>query len=242
SKKGSLLYLSGLPKKLNENDKKLVEIFARNVQIAFDNVLLTKELEDTQREIIERLGQAMEQQNEHGRHILRMVKISQLLAKELGLSQQEVDTLGLSVPLHDIGKIKIPDAVIFKKEQLSTDDIQLIRRHADFGYNLLKDSKRPLIKAAAIIARDHHEFWDGRGYPRGKSGESIHIYCRITALVDAYDVMRHKHSYKNAWTTEQSMEVVLQQKGKQFDPHLVDIFQENIRKIEEIITSYPDFE
>ncbi|WP_133470373.1 DUF3369 domain-containing protein [Paraglaciecola marina] len=241
SKRGSLLYLSGLPSKLSQNDKKLIELFSRNVQIAFDNILFNKELQETQQEVIERLGQALEQCSEHGRHILRIVKISQILAREIGLSKEESETLGLAVPLHDIGKIKIPENILAKSEKLTPEEIEVIRQHADFGYDLLKDSTRPLIKAAALIARDHHEYWDGNGYPRGKSGESIHIYCRITSLADAYDVMRHKNSYQDALSAEESLRLVIEQKGKQFDPTLVRILEENINKIEEVITLYPDF-
>ncbi|MFT2090644.1 DUF3369 domain-containing protein [Paraglaciecola sp. 2405UD69-4] len=240
SKRGSILYLSGLPSKLSANDKKLIELFSHNVQIAFDNILLNKELQDTQQEVIERLGQALESQSEQGRHILRIVKISQLLAREVGLSKEETETLGLAVPLHDIGKIKIPEHILLKDDKLTPDEIEVIREHVDFGYNLLKGSNRPLIKAAALIARDHHEFWDGNGYPRGKSGDSIHIFCRITSLADAYDVMRHKHSYKDAWSPEKSLSIILEQKGKQFDPVLVSLFEKNIDTIEDIITLYPD--
>lgn len=240
SRKGSLLYMSGLPRTLTHTDKRLVEIFSQNVQIAFDNVLLTKDIEDTQREIIERIGQAMEHHFGEGKHIKRMVKICDVLGREVGLSASELNTLCLAVPLHDIGKVKIPEGLLIKDKMLEENEIEVIRNHAEFGYNLLKDSDRPLIKTAALIARDHHEYWNGNGYPRGKAGEKIHIFCRITSLADAYDALRNKRNYKEAWPLDKVLELINEQKGKQFDPNLVDILVKNIDKIEKIISNYPD--
>ena len=240
SMRGSLLYMSGLPRKLTRVDRRLVEIFAQNVQIAFDNVLLNKDIEDTQREIVERLGQAMEYHFGEGKHIQRLVKICELLARKVGLNEDEVKMLGLAVPLHDIGKFKIPDVILDKKGKLNEQERKLVQNHAEIGYALLKNSKRPLIKTAALIARDHHEYWNGKGYPRGMSGEDIHIFCRITALADAFDALRHKRNYKEAWPLEKVMESIQQQRGQQFDPLLVDILQENIELVEKIVAENPD--
>ncbi|KXI30754.1 DUF3369 domain-containing protein [Paraglaciecola hydrolytica] len=240
SMRGSLLYMSGLPRKLTNVDKRLVEIFAQNVQIAFDNVLLNKDIEDTQREIIERIGQAMEDHFSEGKHILRLVKICELLARKIGLSEDDVKMLGLAVPMHDIGKFKIPEVILYKTDKLDASERKIIQNHAEFGYTLLKNSKRPLIKTAALIARDHHEYWNGQGYPRGKSGEDIHIFCRITALADTYDALRHKRNYKEAWSLEKVMETIHQQKGLQFDPTLVEVLQENIALVEKIVADNPD--
>jgi response regulator RpfG family c-di-GMP phosphodiesterase len=113
-----------------------------------------------------------------------------------------------------------------------------IRNHTEIGYNLFKDSNRPLIKTAARIARDHHEHWNGKGYPRGKSGESIHIFCRITSLADAFDAMRTERSYKKEWPLEKVMDVIMAEKGQQFDPHLVELFQQNIDEIENIMQCF----
>jgi response regulator RpfG family c-di-GMP phosphodiesterase len=240
SMRGSLLYMSGLPRKLTKIDKRLVEIFAQNVQIAFDNVLLNKDIEDTQREIIERIGQALEFHFGEGKHISRVVKMCELLARKIGLSEDEVKLLCLAVPLHDIGKFKIPELILHKADKLNDDERKLVQNHAEFGYSVLKNSKRPLIKTAALIARDHHEYWNGKGYPRGKSGEDIHIFCRITALVDAYDALRHRRNYKDAWSLDKVLKNISQQKGQQFDPMLVDVLVQNIEAIELIIADNPD--
>lgn len=240
SRTGSLLYLSGIPKKLTETDQHLLEIFAQNVQIAFDNVLLTKDIEDTQREIIVRLGQALESHFGEGNHIRRMSLISELLAREYGISRDEIDILMLAVPLHDIGKIKIADSIIAKPGKLEKDEIKIVCTHAELGYQLLKNSNRPIIKTAAIVARDHHEHWDGGGYPRGLKGNDIHIFCRITALAEVYDYLRCKNIYKEAWELDNVVEAIKEQKGKQFEPRLVEILLANLDKVEGILKAHPD--
>ena len=239
TKRGSLLYMSGLPRKLTETDRKLIEIFSKNVQIAFDNVLLNKDNEDTQREIIERLADALEANFGSENHTQRMIKICEVLGRAANLSKDDLKTLCLAVPLHDIGKIRISDNIMLKSGSLNKEEMLKVRNHAEIGYNLLKDSNRPLIKAAALIARDHHECWNGKGYPRGKSGEGIHLFCRITSLADAFDAMRTKRSYKEAWPLEKVMQVIVAEKGQQFDPKIVELLQENIDEIENIMQSLP---
>ena len=238
TKKGSLLYMSGLPRKLTATDKHLVEIFSKNVQIAFDNVLLNRDIEDTQREIIERFADALEANFGSENHTQRMIKICEVLGRAANLSKDELKTLCLAVPLHDIGKMRISDNIMLKPGRLDKDEMNKVRSHAEIGYNLLKESKRPLIKSAALIARDHHEYWNGKGYPRGKSGEGIHLFCRITSLADAFDAMRTKRSYKEAWPLEKVMDVIIAQRGQQFDPKLVDLLQENIDEIEIIMQKF----
>lgn len=240
SMRGSLFYMSGLPRKLTKTDKHLVELFAQNVQIAFDNVLLNKDIEDTQREIIERIGQALEFHFDEGKHIQRLVKMVELFGIKAGLSEDDIKLLCLAVPLHDIGKFKIPEVILHKPDKLNDSERKVVQNHADFGYAVLKNSKRPLIKTAALIARDHHEYWNGKGYPRGKSGQDIHIFCRITAIADAYDALRHRRNYKEAWPLEKVIENISQQKGQQFDPMLVDILLQNIDAFEQIISDNAD--
>lgn len=238
--RGSLLYLSGLPRRLTDTDKRLLEIFSQNVQIAFDNVLLTKDIEDTQREIVERLGQILEKEMGGGKHIQRMTLISEMLGREYGLCQDDLDVLKLAVPLHDVGKLKIPESILLKPGKLNEEEQEIVRTHAEFGYELLKDSRRPIIKAAALLARDHHEYWDGNGYPRGLKGEEIHIFCRITALADVFDALHAKRCYKDAWPLDKVLDLIQSQRGKQFDPCLVDIMLANREKLEAICFAYPD--
>lgn len=237
---GSLLYLSNLPRKLNSNDKHLVEIFAKNVQLAFENVLLTKDVEDTQKEILERVGQAMECQLAGGRHIARVTLLCECLAREAGLSDDEIDVIKLAVPLHDIGKLKVPVEILTKPDSLTSEEIEVVRQHAQEGYDLLKDSDRPIIQTAAMLAREHHEHWDGNGYPRGIKGEDISIFSRIAALADVYDALRGTRCYKEPWPVEKVHEKLEAEKGKQFDPQLVDVLLKNINKFEAIIFANPD--
>lgn len=237
---GSLLYLSGIPRKLTSNDKNLIEIFANHVQLAFENVLLTKDIEDTQKEILQRVGQAMECQLSGGRHIERMTVLCEMLAREYGLSDDEIDVLKLAVPLHDIGKLKVPVDVLTKPGPLCGEEIELVKEHANTGYELLKDSDKPIIQTAALLAREHHEHWDGTGYPRGLKGNEINLFSRIAAIADVYDALRGNRCYKDPWPLEKVIEKFEDEKGKHFDPELVDTLLGSINKFEAIIFAYPD--
>ncbi|GAC34713.1 response regulator [Paraglaciecola polaris] len=231
---GSLLYLSGLPKRLTDAQKKLVEIFSQNVQIAFDNIMLTKDIEDTQREIIERLGQAMEEGSAVGSHIQRTVKICQILGQALELDEEQLRLLTSAVPLHDVGNLYAPTHTLFKTDKLSTHDIDLIAKNTKLGYRLLKDSKRPLIQVAATIAKEHHEHWNGKGHPYGLHGENIHLFSRIASIAIAYNVMRSATQHQDAWPVPLVLARMQELSGSQFDPNLVAILSQNIDKIEDV--------
>lgn len=239
SHRGSLVYLSGLPRKLKEVDKNLLEIFTQNVQIAFDNVLLNKDIEDTQKEIVERLGQALEHHLNAGKHIQRMAIICEFLAREVGVSEADIEHLKLALPLHDLGKLAIPQSILKKPGALSDEETKVVHTHAEHGYKLLDGSERPVIQMAALLAKGHHEHWDGQGYPAGLKGEQIHLFCRIAAIADVYDALRSERCYKAAWTQEQVMELIVNQKGKHFDPQLVDIVLSNSQKLENALADYP---
>ncbi|MDN4501276.1 DUF3369 domain-containing protein [Alteromonadaceae bacterium BrNp21-10] len=241
SQRGALLYMSGLPRHLNDLDRNLIEIFAQNVQIAFDNVLMARDIEDTQKEIIERLGQAIDENAVlKSNHVKRVVLICELLGREYGLDEEQLDHLRVAVPLHDVGKLGVPAHIIRKPGGLTEDEFEIARQHVELGYELLKDSKRPIIRTAALLARDHHEHWDGNGYPRGLKGEEIHLFCRITAIADVYDVLRSKRCYKEVWSQDKALQAITEQTGKQFEPQLVDLFQQQIDAIENIIQMYGD--
>lgn len=240
---GSLLYISGLPGIITESQKKLIELFSQNVQIAYENVQLQHEIEDTQREIVYRLSEAVEHRSvETGNHVKRVAFICYELAKAYGLADEEAERLMFAAPLHDVGKVGIPDGILNKPAKLQGQEWEVMKTHASIGYDILKDSKRSIIQAGAIIALDHHEKWDGTGYPSGKKGEAIHIYGRIAALADVYDALRHRRSYKSAWPLEQVMTLIESEAGKQFDPKLVEIFKRRVDKLEAILQKYPDNE
>ena len=238
---GSLLYISGLPGVISDSQKKLIELFSQNVQIAYENVQLQHEIEDTQREIVYRLSEAVEHRSiETGNHVKRVAFICYELAKAYGLEEEEAERLMFAAPLHDVGKVGIPDGILNKPAKLQGQEWEVMKTHASIGYDILKNSKRSIIQAGAVIAQDHHEKWDGTGYPAGKKGEDIHIYGRIAALADVYDALRHRRCYKSAWTLEQVKAQIESESGKQFDPKLVEIFKSRVDKLEAILQKYPD--
>ena len=240
---GSLLYISGLPGTISNDQKGLIELFSQNVQIAYENVQLQHEIEDTQREIVYRLSEAVEHRSiETGNHVKRVSFICYDLAKAYGLPDEEAERLMFAAPLHDVGKVGIPDGILNKPARLLDHEWEVMKNHASIGYEILKNSKRSIIQAGAIIAQDHHEKWDGSGYPAGKKADDIHIYGRIAALADVYDALRHRRCYKSAWSLAQVLDYIRAESGKQFDPKLVEIFINRVDKLEAILQKYPDSE
>jgi len=237
---GALLYLSGLPRRIGESDRHLVKRFSDSVQLAFDNVLKTVDVEATQREIIDRLGQALEHRTDASNHITRMVEMAALLAQKAGLSEANIQELRLAVPLHDIGTSIVPKSILQKTTPLTDDEKFEIQKHAEFGYQILKSSTRPTIQLAATLARQHHERWDGSGYPDGLSKTDILMQSRIATLVDVFDALLNKRPYKPAWTVDKVEAVLKEESGKHFDPDLVDYMIENLSEFLAIQAQYPD--
>lgn len=195
----------------------------------------TKEIVETQKEIIYTMGTIGEKRSlETGLHVRRVANYSYLLAKLYGLSEQEAEVIKFASPMHDIGKIGIPDAVLNKPGPLNDEEWEIIKEHPTLGYEMLKHSKREILKAAAIIALEHHERYDGSGYPRGLKAEEIHIFGRITAIADVYDALGNDRVYKAKWNLQQIIELFEKEKGKQFDPELSDLFLKNIENFEQL--------
>ena len=204
-------------------------------------VELHKEIEETQREVIYKMGEIGESRSsETGNHVKRVAEYSKLLAKLYGLSEKESDILFTASPMHDIGKVGIPDSILNEAGKLSDEEWRIMRKHSIVGYNILKNSKRDILKAAAIVARDHHEKWDGSGYPRKIKEEEIHIYGRITAVADVFDALGSSRCYKQAWSDEDIFKLLEDESGKHFDPKLIALFFENIEKFKEIRNKYKD--
>ena len=206
-----------------------------------DVIELNEEIEETQREIIYKMGEIGESRsNETGNHVKRVAEYSKLLAELYGLDEKESDILFTASPMHDIGKVGIPDSILNKPGKLDDEEWKIMRKHSIIGYNILKNSKREILKAAAIVARDHHEKWDGTGYPRKIKEKEIHIYGRITAIADVFDALGSDRCYKKAWEDEEIFELLKEQKGKHFDPKLINLFFENIDKFMRIRDRYKD--
>lgn len=198
---------------------------------------LAGEIEAGQVEMIYILMEVMEStSDETGQHIRRVAEMCRLLGSYVSsLSEEDVNTLFLASPMHDIGKITVPEEILHKPGKLTAEEMAVMRTHAEKGYDLLKNSKRRLSTAAAIIAHEHHEKWDGTGYPRGLKGDEIHIYGRIVALADVFDALTHKRQYKSAWTIEDAVDYIQQHSGSHFDPALVNILVEHLPEFLEII-------
>ena len=197
---------------------------------------LLTELEENQKEIIWMLTELMEAtSDETGKHIKRVAEISALLAQHHPtLSEEDVDTLFHASPMHDIGKMTVPHEILHKPGRYTEEEFIVMQNHTSNAYNLLRSSKRKLIKAAAIIAHQHHEKWNGKGYPRQLKGEEIHIYGRIVALADVFDALSHPRCYKKAWEMDEVINYIVEHSGSQFDPALVDIFTQHIDDFKEI--------
>ena len=197
--------------------------------------LLQEELVQTQKEIIFRLSEISESRSkEAGNHIKRVAEYAKHLASLLNLSKKEIDEVYFASPMHDIGKIGIPDSILLKAGSLDTDEWKEMQRHSEIGYEIFKDSKRSILQAAAIISHEHHEKFDGSGYPRGIKNKEIHIYARIVAIVDVFDALATNRVYKKAWSLENISSLLNEEKGKHFDPELIDIFLNNIDDFLEI--------
>jgi len=202
---------------------------------------LNREIERTQVEVINLMGTIGETRSrETGNHVKRVAAYSHLLALKYGLSEDEAQLLSFASPMHDIGKVGIPDSILNKPGKLTKDEFEIMKTHARLGYEMLAYSKRPILKAAAIIAHEHHEKFDGSGYPRGLKEEEIHIYGRITAVADVFDALGSERVYKKAWSLEKIVALFEAERGKHFDPVLVDILLNNMDDFLVIRDRYQD--
>ncbi len=201
----------------------------------------TRELRETQLEIIRRLGRAAEyRDNVTGMHVIRMSQFCARLAREIGWSDRECEMLLYASPMHDIGKIGIPDRILLKEGKLTADEWEIMKTHASIGAELLDGSSSPLMQMAMQIALTHHEKWNGTGYPRGLAGEDIPMVGRIVALCDVFDALTSERPYKEAWAIEDVMAEIEAQAGSHFDPNLVEIFKNILPDLIEIREHYSD--
>jgi len=219
--------------KYNEHMMKMVETEVQK------NFKLTNDIIVTQREVIATMGAIGETRSkETGDHVLRVGEYAKTLAIMAGLSLEDAEELRMASPMHDIGKVGIEDAILNKPGKLTSEEFMVMKEHSHLGYQMLNGSNQKLLQTAAIIAYEHHEKWDGTGYPRGLKGEEIHIYGRITAIVDVFDALGHDRVYKKAWSLNKILKYIEEGSGKAFDPFLVDLFLKNIQIFIEIQNSY----
>jgi len=224
----SILYLKQADL-LSPEEKYLLRIYANNVSIGFDNISLTREIINTQKEVILTLGEVVETRSqETANHVTRVAEVCYLLAKKYGMGDEDAELLRLAAPMHDVGKIGVPEAILNKPGKLISEEFGIMKEHTRIGHEILNKSNRPIMKAAAIAAFEHHEKWDGSGYPRGLKNEEIHIFGRIAAVADVFDALSHKRCYKEVWPADKIVELFKQDSGTHFDPKLVDLFLDSI--------------
>jgi len=198
----------------------------------------------TEYEISIRLGRASEFRDlETGGHIKRMSYYSKLLAELYGLDKEECELILYAAPLHDIGKVGIPDSILLKPGRFEAEEFEIMKQHSALGAKMLEGAdKYPVLKAGHIIALEHHEKWDGSGYPNAKKGEDIHLYARIITVADVFDALSSKRCYKEAMPLEKVLKIMKTDAGTHFDPHLVDLLLNNLDRFLEIKEKYKDDE
>ncbi len=240
SKDGKKYHFKSTITPIMDEDNNIAEFLVIRHDIT-DVVKLHEELEITQKEIIFRMGEVGESRSkETGFHVKRVAEYSKLLAELCGLDSKTSNLLYTASPMHDIGKVGIPDSILMKPGKLTPDEWEVMKTHAKIGFDILKDSNRKIIKAAAIVSYTHHEKYDGTGYPNGKSGDKIHVFGRITAIADVFDALSCDRVYKKAWEIDRIVEYMKAESGKQFDPKLMKIFLKNLDKFLVIRDKFKD--
>lgn len=237
---GNLLYLKHAIE-LGKLDRQLLEIYTQSVAITFENIHLQDDLRETQKELVFTLADAVEARTQKtGAHVKRVAMACEMLARMYGLPEAQVTLIQNASPLHDIGKVAIPDAILHKPGKLNTDEWNLMQQHAQFGLDILQRSHRPLMKMAAEIALSHHERWDGTGYPNGLAGTDIPVSARITALADVFDSLGSQLSYREPWSPEMVAAAIRDGSGRQFEPALVDLLLANLDAFNALRQMHPD--
>ncbi len=203
--------------------------------------LRTAELEKTRQQIIRRLGRASEfKDNETGNHVIRMSHYSRLIAQAIGMGKESVDLLFNAAPMHDVGKIGIPDSVLLKPGKLNDAEWNIMRKHPEIGAEIIGDHHDDLLHTARVVALTHHEKWDGSGYPCQLKGEEIPLVGRIVTLADVFDALTSERPYKRAWSTEDAVHLIEENSGTHFDPGLIQPFKAVLPEILKIRDQYTE--
>lgn len=203
--------------------------------------LRTQQLKETQLEIVHRLAQAAEHRDsETGSHIVRMSHYATVLGRACGMDEDECVLLFHATPMHDVGKLGIPDRILLKPDKLDADEWEIMKQHTVIGAQLLSNSQSPILQMAEMIALTHHEKWDGSGYPNRLAGEDIPLVGRICAVADVFDALSSKRCYKDPWPIEKVLQEIDSLSGIQFDPRLIEMFDELLPVIMDIQRTYTD--
>ncbi len=203
--------------------------------------LKRKELKETQKDIIMTLSEIAETRSkETGNHVKRVSEFAQLIGKKYGFSDEDNEILKNAAALHDIGKIVIADSILLAPRQLTAVEFDIMKNHTVYGYDLLKSSKQPMLQSASVVALQHHERYDGKGYPNGLSKDEIHIFARIVSIADVFDALSTDRVYRKAWTLGNTLEYMKRERDRQFDPFLLDIFINSIDTVKSIMNRFND--
>jgi len=236
----SLLYME-FSEAVDQEARELLEIFCANVAITYESLLLREEIQETQRATVYIIGEAVERRSqETGAHVRRVGELAALLAEWAGMRPADAELMRQAAPLHDVGKIAIPDQVLNKPGPLDEDEWIVMQTHARIGHEMLGKSDKRILQLGATIAHEHHERWDGTGYPRGLAGEGIHLAGRIVALADVLDALVSLRCYKEPWHFDTALAHVQEQAGTQFDPGLVQLLMANLDAVRAVYECYPD--
>ncbi|GAA0821866.1 DUF3369 domain-containing protein [Colwellia sp. D2M02] len=229
-----------------EDDKEhfkasLAELFATNVALILESLAKQQEIEKTQKELLFIVGEAVEARSkETGAHVRRVAAICELMAQKLNLGDSFIEAIRLAAPLHDLGKIAIPEHILHKPGKLEGEEWETMKSHAQIGADILNKSTVSVSKLAARLAHYHHENWDGSGYPEKLKGEDIPLEARIMAVADVFDALGSKRCYKSPWSNEEIKAFMLDEKNKKFEGRLVDVILDNFEEFSDIRVQHPD--
>ncbi len=223
-----------------DSDNNLVEYIAIRHDLT-DTIIMNQEIQNTQHELIYRMGESVESRSkESGNHIRRVAHYAKLLGQLHGIDSQTCEELFIASTMHDMGKIAIPDSILLKPGKLDKDEWEIMQTHSRIGHRILEGSSLPILQIAAKIAHEHHERYDGKGYPRAIKGEDISIYARIVSIVDVFDALVSDRVYKKAWDYEKVIKLFNEESGYQFDPTLMKLFLDNVEQFMEIKKEFED--
>jgi response regulator RpfG family c-di-GMP phosphodiesterase len=235
-----LLYLQG-ETAFSPLDAHLIRIFAAHAAFAFENVSLAQEMEHARRGVARTLVEAIKvRSKEAAGHVIRVGELAVLLGRRAGLDRESVALLGQACPVHDLGLIGIPDTILQKPGPLTAREREILKSHTIIGRELLRQGDGRLLEAAAVIAHQHHEHWDGSGYPQGLEGEQIHVFARIAAIVDALDALTHDRPHRPALPLAEAVAVLREGRGTRHDPALVDLLLDDLDACERVRSRYAD--
>tara|TARA_R110001583_G_scaffold42029_2_gene133614 strand:+ start:17446 stop:18990 length:1545 start_codon:yes stop_codon:yes gene_type:complete len=219
----------------------LAEIFSTNVALVLESLVRQQQSENNQREFMYILGDAIEARSkETGAHVKRTALLCALISEKLNMPEAFTEAIKTAAPLHDVGKITIPERILHKPGKLDAEEWEIMKQHSESGAAILAKSSLPIAKLGRTLAHYHHENWDGSGYPDGLTGENIPIEARIMAIVDVIDALGSKRSYKEPWATEKILELIKSERGLKFQPSLVDLVEKHFDEIMEIREEFPD--